>query len=364
MARFLRLSYSFLSAYLNCPRSAFYYKCRDLPAMTTYPLLAGSKIHSHIASFHRAVASERPFFFKTQASACAAWLNLWSRTLQDPKVRKQLVFVSDDGAGKYYGIGSACVANYYRANFERPRPLEVESRYRADLAPGFKLVGHFDQLRRVSPEYIAKYRPDLMESGRLADGYDNVVIFDLKTDLFDYDAKSFSNDPTLVQKVRKQYDLHEGFQATIYTYLYEVKHGRKPIGFVWFHLRSGKAFFTYRENRDYQTLFDIIDHVVANIAAESFPKHVTWNCRTCPYLVPCREDRHLLYSLPSDVPDHPVQLEFVPNLVRKESDQQRRLDLRMPRQKAKKPIVTELKKAEEIVLVDLPWDGEAVLPKP
>ena len=280
----LRLSVSRLGRYGNCPRKYFYQFESPLPQLTDYPLLAGVVIHRHIWWMHKEPAKPRPFYYETKTKAIGAWFHRWREEL-DEATREGLLRERTPFRDKRYArIGLICVARYWDGAVRLPPPLQRESRYSTAILPGVTLTGTFDQLRQVSLPYIAKHRPDLIVAGRLRDGYDPVVIVDFKTGADDYDIWSrrhFRRDPTLMEEVRAQFDLPENLQAPTYTFLYERTTGRKPVGFVWWHLRSGRTFFTYRGEEDYQTLDGVIHHFLENVQAESFPKNVDRHCQWC-----------------------------------------------------------------------------------
>lgn len=357
----MRLSKTLLTDYQDCPRKAYYERHPGIPKHTDYARLCGVEVHRHIAELHDPTTEPRPFYFKTRKSALGAWFDRWNREAAKATEEGRLLLPNPEIDNKYFRIGARCIVRYWKQNEGLPRPIAVEKRFRTTLRNGDELMGVFDQIRQVSLEYIARHRPELIADGRLADGYDNVVIVDLKTDYEHYDIRDFRTNSTTREEVRWQYELHEGRQATMYTFLYERETGKKPVGFVWYHLRSGKAFFTYREDRDYETLLQIVAHVAENWEAQSFPKNEGRRCRTCDHVEPCRENRRFLLAKAEEVPDAPVNLVLVPNLIRKNPNRQLRLPFKMPRRKHMPPPAPEPTE-KELVLRNLPWDTETAEP--
>jgi len=352
------ISKTVLELYLNCPRAWYYYKHPDIPKKTDYPRLCGVAVHNHVKQLYDSTRTPRPFFYQSKKSAIGAWFNRWNRELE--KAYKSSIIVRDDELAKEYGaVGAVCIANYWNANVGLPRPVEVEKQYQMVFKNGFVLKGIFDQVRIVPLEWTALHRPDLVINGELKAGYAPVVIVDIKTDIYSYERKSDKEkNITSIQKAKRQFSLHEDLQATFYIYLYEKIIGKKPIGFLWYHLRSGKMFFTYRNDKDYQTLFGAINHYIEGIAGESFPKHVTKKCYYCDYIEVCREDRDFLVSTAEDFSEYAENQEIVPNLVQKEPHKQLRLKLKMERKKSHTPTLIVPEKIEQriITLPDLPWD--------
>lgn len=356
------VSKSDLEAYSDCPRKWYYKHCPGIPKKTNYPQLCGIEVHRHVAQFYRATREPRPFFWKTKKSAINAWFNRWERALNQAEIQKKLILPDKDKAKDYGKIGCICIANYWNDNIKAPRPLQIEQHYQTRLDNGVSLRGVFDQVRQVSSDWIERHRPELVKKEELAKGYENIVIVDLKTGYPSYDYYQFKEDPSLMEKIRLQYELHENLQATLYSFLYEKVNGKRPVGFVWYHLRSKKTFFTYRENRDYLVLSDIIDHFLENVKAQSFPKHSGKHCRFCDYIKACREDRYFLVVEPEELlKDLKGEVEIVPNVIKKDPYRQLKLKLTLPRKKKKKPIIYSKKEEKPIVLRNLPWDEKKKL---
>lgn len=364
MGRHRTISVSDIQQYLDCPRRGFYGHQRDIPRKTDYPRLAGTVIHEVIAEFHRPTAIPRTFFFEHLGKAIGRWLGRWTEALEEK--RHQLIMPDPKEEERYRGIGKFCIINYWKANDQLGPPRERERTYRQPL-PGSDvwLVGRLDQVRDVTIDWIGRHRPELVRDGALAAGYDPVIIIDWKTDYLGYDTRRFKQEPQLMEEVREQYQLHEGLQATAYTWLYAAEHdGRKPIGFLWYHLRSGAGFFTYREERDFANLFAAIYHVLDNRDAQSFPKHEGRHCRRCEFLEPCREDRCFLIARPEQLPGAAAGPLFVPNVVVR-GHRQASLKLRVPRRKAPLPSVAQSTPPRTIVISgELPWDPEEERQKP
>ena len=356
-----KISRTLLEIYLDCPRKWYYYNHPDIPKKTDYKRLCGIAVHKHISQLYKPTSTARPLFYKDKKSAVGAWFNRWHRELD--KARELNRIVLDAELTKEYGkIGAICVANYWNQNINLTRPTAVERLYETTLGIGVTLKGIVDQIRIAPLEWIARHRPDAVEKGKLKDEFDPAVAVDLKTDSRSFDFKKDGGEIPAAEKARRQYKLHENLQATLYCYLYEKATGKKPIGFLWYHLRSGKMFFTFRDERDYATLFGAIDHYRESISGESFPKHVNSQCDFCDYLEICRADRNFLVSRAEEFPENPAGVEIVPNLIRKNQYQQLRLRLKVERSKAQTTVQispeNKLEIAEKRILMlpDFPWD--------
>jgi len=353
--------------YQTCPRQWFYGNHPDIPKKTDYSRLCGIAVHQHIRQLHQPPKEPRPFFFKTKRSALGAWYHRWHREV-DKATQQRLMRADEKATDNYFLIGSRCVSKYWDANINLPRPLETEKTYREPLDVGGRragiLVGVVDQVRSVSLEWIRRHRPELVVNDRLDETFSPVVIVDFKTGEFSYDVeelrkksqRNLEREPTIEEQVFMQYELHEDLQPTAYTFLYEKTTGKKPVGVLWNHLRSGALFFTFRDERDYHTLFETVDHFLNNLAAQSFPKHVGYQCSRCDYLLPCREDRPFLLSKPTSLSEGGEQCMCVPTIVKKDPVQQLTLGLQQPRAQHSLPIVTPSSEERPIVLRNLPWD--------
>ncbi len=356
----LRFSKSSLGLYLECPRQYYYNNHPEVPKRVDHPRLCGSLVHSFVKTLYRPTKEPRPFYFKEKKSFLTYWWFKWPEEIQKALDKGLLSEKDADKDQKFGAVGTTCLSNYWDANVNLPRPFQVEKAYRATLWD-FPLIGIFDQVRSVSVEWIQRHRPELVSNGCLNEAYSPALIVDLKTEYESFDASQFKENPTLEETIRQQFELHEGIQATLYTLLYEVVTGKKPVAFAWYHLPSNKWFVTWRENRDYDTLYGILRHCRDNIAAESFPKNVgRKRCKRCDYWDICREDRYFIISrpeLPGESKDKVI--ETVPNLVSKESNMQLRFKLSVERRKSVKPAV--IVPHGPPVLRELPWD-ETLMP--
>ena len=355
--RLISVSLSKLQDYNYCPREYYLSRHPGLKKRTSYPKLFGIAMHSFVRRLHNPTKTPRPFYFQNLNSAIRAWCNYWERTLKEKN--EQLVDIDEDKAKSYKETGIFCLIKYWQDNEGLPHPLETESFYEAILEGCIHLTGKLDQVRSVSLEWVANHRPQIIKNGKLAKEYDSVIIVDLKTDRLDFDPNRFEKFPSLEKILADQYELHEGLQPTAYTFLYEWKTGKKPIGFLWYHLRSGKFFFTYREKKDYQTLNYNIHYFLDNLNAQLFPKNISKRCKFCDYVRPCREDRYLFISYPEKIEDTSSDLDFVPNVIKKDPNRQLSLNLKIPREKRKKPEIVLPSSGLE-VLSNLPWDATEI----
>lgn len=338
------ISVSRTNAYLKCPRYA--YLERHLPHQTDYPRLAGVQIHQHIQEIEQPVKSvylchncdkkvtlkqaaanccrqcqgevvtfSRRFRFQTPEAMIGSWNHRWAKALTEATKNGWLLKVDHEVAKSYFGIGRACLNNYWQAFADLPRPRLVEKRYSSLMPNGIKLTGVIDQVREVTLDRIAQVRPELVVDDRLNESFDPVVIIDYKSGFFTYDLDGYQKKvsptaaaPTDRQRASWQYSLLEDLQPTAYLWLYAQAHQRRqPVWFEWCHLRSGKKFITWREQRDFQELIASTRAVVNGIQAQDYPKRVDQRiCRFCDRIAPCRGERPFYY-----VPAEPLMTGFI-----------------------------------------------------
>ncbi len=336
----LMISQSLIDVVLSCQRKAFYKYVERQPKMTDYARIAGICAHKVIKRLERPAPDGRRFFLKTLKGACKTYWRFWYEALEENASR--IITPREESATHFGAGGVISVAQYWKQNIDVPRPVEVEQRYFLPSTQwGFPAVGYLDQVRAVTLDWIAGHRPELVRGGALVDGYAPVVILDLKTSAHGYDVRHFLGNATPEEIVRRQYPLLVGIQQTFYAWLYHQVRGVKPVAFLWCHLRSGKTFPTYPDDKDYPRLFEEIDTAVRILAGNvesEFPRHVGDRCAWCDYLRPCAPP-DLRGVEPEDL--HAIQSPSVTNLPYPPPDPARgkQLRLQFPRGWTKRELI-------------------------
>lgn len=379
------ISQSSLKLYEECPREWYYrYRAEGLEKLrrvTDYPALLGNVVHYIIWKLYEPTATPRPFYYQSAKTAVGAFIGAWNRNLAEHRAGGYLMDPDEKREKDYLERGAVCVATYWRQNVDLAPPIEREAEYRHYLGQGIGLLGKLDQVRCIPLDpkglaWIAQKRPELIRGGQLIDGYDPVVIVDFKTGYPSYDLHRFGDEidqaaeenPEALRRDRErlarlQFTLHEGLQPTMYTFLYEMRHGRKPVGFFWYHLRSGRIFFTSRDERHYEALLRVLEHVINSVAEERFPTHVSpETCNRCPFQRPCSENRDFAIAPAEEIGKIGVPLLALPNPVVKSGERQ--LRIKFPPRKRQYVLGREKvaadgnggAKREKIVLRFLPWD--------
>jgi CRISPR/Cas system-associated exonuclease Cas4 (RecB family) len=354
IAKDFNVSKSSLELYLDCPRRYWFLFNLKTPKKVDYPRLCGILVHEFVQGLYNHNATDRPFFFKKKVSALHRWWRIWHEEVEKNIAESKLTNASDENTKKYAGIGAACISNYWNGNVNAARPLEIEKKY-TYCEGGIKLTGIFDQLRGVSLQWVAKRRPDIIMSGALHPAFSPVVVVDIKTERNSFDAERYKTGVTAEERNRLQFDLHEGIQPTMYTLLYELITGRKPVAFLWYHLLTGKWFVTWRTDDDYETLYDVIRHVRENLAVQSYPKHPGKRCRFCDFYEECHENRSFIMSHP-ETPEEDRRPELIPSKIMVDPTKQLRLKMTVARQKMS-PLPKLTPPTRLTTLKDMPWSS-------
>jgi hypothetical protein len=353
MARYFRVSKSSILTFFRCGVQWFFEYLTNLPRRTDYPRLGGGEIHQHIQLIHRTPKQPRPFYFRTLKAALGSWSHRWDRALEREKDR--IILPNAEAAEKMRLHGYKCIANYWKANYQKIAPLAIEKRFKY-LLPDMQnilLYGIFDQLRTPSLEFIKKNRPEIFINGQLSPEYDPVLIVDLKSE---YVGKGFYKDDSLEEKIRGQFKMNVSLEPVIYTYLYNQTMGKRPVGFVYYYLSNNNYIFVRCDDQDYQMMLYIIKIFIEGVRSESFTKAAGSHCRYCDYLEACSERSNLYYSEPTDfslVSDEQIIQSFSSPVIQPQA-RQLKFKFKVPRSPKKLPKLRP--KSSKIILPDpLPW---------
>ncbi len=292
------ISKSKMLIYSSCRRAYYYVYIAHEPTKVDYPRLMGSEVHRFTAHlYHEHKDPNQPFFFANITKAHNAWFNSWGRALKANE--GSILFPDFEKSQEHAVSGWVCIKNYWDASVNKARPLYIEKRYTVPIMKSYKFVGIFDQIRQAPLESISKYRPELVVDGQLIDGYDPVFIIDLKTNKQSYDLTVFRPEASLLEQAAHQFSLHEDLQVTAYYWLYWKVFHKLPVGFFWWHLRSGKLFYTYRTQNDFSTFLEKAESMLDGLESSSFPKDSGPYCKYCDYFEICgnsRADRPLMVT--------------------------------------------------------------------
>lgn len=284
------------------------YIYRAIEPRTDYPRLCGGLSHRFICSLYKKAKHQSRFYYQNLDKAIGAWFYYWQKELRINE--NKLIHVDQVKSKIFGGVGAQCITNYWVLNYDRPNPLALEKRFTIPWANGFKFTGIVDQIRETNIENISKIRPEIVKDGVLDNKYDPIVLVDLKTGYLDYEVNPLSSEE---EKIKQQYELINNLQAAAYTFLYQkYNHGKLPICFSIYHLRTNKIFNFVAESETQQQLFrNNVDHVIENIKNKSFPQNKGSHCKWCDYLVECSKYFGYTISVPGvtvEATNQPVEV--------------------------------------------------------
>ena len=292
----ITLSQSKLDKYMRCPAMFYFIYVIHVPSGMDYHRLVGKGVHKMVARFHKEGNSINPFYFQSVETAVRAWWHEWFTMLEENSDKIKDRTKANDY--KFGQSGKRCIQSYWKQTYGKQSPLHVEKQFSA-LLGDVRLLGVFDQVREVPTELLARLRPDLLTgTGELLPGYLPQIILDVKTGFDDYTTPQTKTEPTVEVRARHQFALHEDLQATIYTYIFKQIFGQLPLGFVYYYVRDGRFFLTFRTLEDFKVLEETVSHVLLNLENSSFPKKPGKQCKWCDYFKVCRGERDLLLNIP------------------------------------------------------------------
>lgn len=343
-----------MGTYMKCPRSYYFSYIQGLEKRTDFDRLMGVAVHKFIADLYRPHKDKsRVFYYTSIEKARSAWFYSWKKALEEN--REKILFYDKEKEGLYGGAGWVCIQNYWNANFNKPKPVEIEKRITFPYDTKINFIGIFDQIREAPLKTIKRFRPELFTDGVLDSSIDPVFIVDLKTHRTDFDLTKFDAEASLMEQAAYQFELHEDMQVTAYYWLYYQWKKKIPAGFFWYHLRSNKWFYTYRTMKDFEVFKDQVRFVADGISALQFPKIVGSNCKKCDYFAECKandENRDLIVSRPANLDDADFEHVKPEPPVETEKATQLRMKLKVPRVKVDKKM-KKLGGKKKVLVIDV-----------
>ena len=278
----------------------FEYEART-PRRTDYPRLCGIAVHRTAQRLYDPQASPkkgekaRPFHFRSMRAAVGGFIYTYRELVREAKEKHSLINPNANMEREYRDVGKECVQTYWKQNILLPRPLAVELRLSYPILPSVTLAGIFDQTRAIDPNqlerYVKTHRPELWVHGALHPDYDPVIIIDLKTEKRSFEPDQWDTTTVLDKnrEIRRQFPLHEDMQAAAYSWLYRKRFGKWPFGYWWYHLRSGRLFFTAADSAQHQNKLELaVRSFIEGLEAKHFMPTVGRHCEWCDHIAPCR----------------------------------------------------------------------------
>ena len=85
------------------------------------------------------------------------------------------------------------------------------------------------------------------------------------------------------------FELHRSPQFTLYSYAFRKLFNTKEKYILFYHLRSGDVFKTYRNEKDFDYLKKLLDEVAEGISKDNFVPFYDFHCNFCDYKMPCEK---------------------------------------------------------------------------
>src|SRR5665213_3668491 len=222
---------------INTCGAQFRYKYREKAQEKQTPYLSfGKTVHKVIEMIHKANDFSEDFWKE-------AWLKEWAEA-SDP--------VDFTGYYKpaFASSGRKMLGNYAKDN-QTANILELESPFDAYKIGRYVVRGIIDQVRRT-------------DGGRL-------LIVDFKTSKYPLDP--------LVLRAAPQF--------TIYYHVVKQKYpGEDPL-LAYYHLESGKMYFTNRNDNDVLIVEAMIKEGQNKVDQSMFERNVGQACKWCPFVEQC-----------------------------------------------------------------------------
>jgi len=176
------------------------------------------------------------------------------------------VNLGPDPLGIFFGYmktGDKILKRFYIRHKEKINPLEKElvfGRKKEDVIKigDHEVTGVFDRIDKLKNKWY---------------------ITDYKTNKYSPETDSFT--------------LHRNIQFSLYSHAFRQIFGEKEAAILFYHLRSGKVFKTFRNQKDYDYLKRILDEVSEGITKNKFVPFYGFHCNMCDKKSACEK-----YSIP------------------------------------------------------------------
>ncbi len=285
-----KISPSKITTYKGCPLAYFLKYVEHVKVPDNVRLVFGKRIHYLLDRFYEVN-------FKSPDSFAGFWFGDWRRTISGEhlrgkakrelqvkeypymgrdehgnKVEKILkvgnhVDLGDNPVGVFFGysnLGSSILKRFFERHKQKPPPLERERAFGKRKDEPLEINGHpvtgvFDRIDEMSGEfYITDYKTDKASPGN------------------------------------NSFILHRHPQFTFYSMAFRMLFGKAEKALLFYHLRTGQVFQTFRSEKDFDYVKRLIDEVVDGVTRNQFTPFYGFHCNFCDYQCDACEK----YSMP------------------------------------------------------------------
>ncbi len=281
MAEVGKLSPSKITTYKGCSFSYYLKYVMHERVPSNVRLMFGKNIHYLLERFYNVN-------YKSEESFIKFWKYYWTSGIagdflkgrekknletEDFKLKENFIVkignhvdLGPEPLGVFFGYmktGENILRKFYSRHKHLPPPIEKEKAF------GFKKDEPFD-IEGVLVRGVFD-RIDKNEKG--------FYITDYKTD---------KNSPE-----KDSFVLHRNPQFTIYSYAFRKLFGEQEQAILYYHLRSGDVFKTYRSEKDFEYMKRLVNEVAEGISKDHFVPHYGYHCNFCDLKSACEK-----YSIP------------------------------------------------------------------
>ncbi len=257
------LSSSKITTYKGCPLAYYltYVAKPKIPIPQRPEKVFGREIHVMLQKFYRKETNKKfkksYFAFSSKESFINAWKHRWWEGVVKNKFEnyEEIDWKDEEEPARLYALGVNMLSAFYDYHIKLPYPKEIEKRFVEDFR-GHKLTGVFDRIDvKDGVHYIIDYKTDKSEPS------------------------------SLILNKHPQFTIYSAIYEKIYS---DELNGQKPR-IVFYHLRTGKAYETLRNEEDYDYLERLIISTKEGILQDKFTPFYGFHCRFCEYQPICEK---------------------------------------------------------------------------